>query len=80
MNARGSRIEVVSALKRVGQLESTDLKTLLADVKNMRREKWDWALPEALLMKSFASISLDIDTAIAFAEKLSNNASASTGT
>lgn len=80
INARGSRIEVVSALKRVGQLESTDLKTLLADVKNMRREKWDWALPEALLMKSFASISLDIDTAIAFAEKLSNNASASTGT
>jgi len=30
----------------------------------MLREKWDWALPQSLLMKSFASISLDISTAI----------------
>jgi ATP-dependent Lhr-like helicase len=37
----------------------------------MLREKWDWALPESLLMKSFASISLDISTAIAFAQSQS---------
>ncbi len=80
IKARSSFAEVISALKRVGQLDGTDLKTLLADVKNMRREKWDWALPESLLMKSFASISLDIGTAIAFAEKFCAEASTGSGT
>jgi ATP-dependent Lhr-like helicase len=59
--------KLMHALGRVAALDASDLKTLLADVKNMRREKWDWALPESLLMKSFASISLDIETAIGFA-------------
>lgn len=56
------------ALEQVAALDASDLKTLLADVENMRREKWDWALPESLLVKSYASISLDIGTAIAFAK------------
>jgi ATP-dependent Lhr-like helicase len=60
--------KLMHALGRVAALDASDLKTLLADVKNMRREKWDWALPESLLMKSFASISLDIETAIGFAK------------
>ena len=56
------------ALEQVAALDASDLKTLLADVENMRREKWDWALPESLLVKSYASISLDIGPAIAFAK------------
>lgn len=59
----------LSALKDVGDLDGNDLDSILADVENMLREKWDWALPESLLMKSFASISLDISTAIEFAQR-----------
>ncbi|MGE8481331.1 MAG: DEAD/DEAH box helicase [Pseudomonas sp.] len=61
--------QVNAALNAVGGLDPGDLDSTLADVENMLREKWDWALPESLLMKSFASISLDIETAIVFAHK-----------
>lgn len=57
-----------AALEDVGRLGAGDLDSILANVENMMREKWDWALPESLLMKSFASISLDISTAIVFAQ------------
>lgn len=60
----------LTALKDVGDLDANDLDSILADVENMLREKWDWALPESLLMKSFASISLDISTAIGFVQNL----------
>ncbi|WP_241192907.1 DEAD/DEAH box helicase [Pseudomonas chlororaphis] len=60
-----------AALKAVGDLDPSDLDSTLADVKNMLREKWDWALPEPLLVKSFASISLDISTAVLFAQRQS---------
>ncbi len=56
------------ALKEVGSLDAADLDSILSEVENMLREKWDWALPQSLLMKSFASISLDISTAILFAQ------------
>ncbi|MGE8174698.1 DEAD/DEAH box helicase [Pseudomonas fluorescens] len=60
-----------AALEVVGRLDAGDLDSILANVENMLREKWDWALPESLLMKSFASISLDISTAIVFAQRQS---------
>ena len=60
--------KMMQALEQVAALDPSDLKTLLADVENMRQEKWDWALPEPLLMKSFASTSLDIETSIGFAK------------
>lgn len=43
---------------------------LLADVKNLQRQKWDWALPEALLHKAYASLYLDIEEAIEWCKKL----------
>ena len=58
-----------AALNAVGSLDPGDLNSTLADVENMLREKWDWALPEPLLKRSFASISLDISTAIIFAQR-----------
>ncbi|MNL59462.1 hypothetical protein D3C87_1831970 [compost metagenome] len=59
------------ALEEVGSLDAADLDSILSEVENMLREKWDWALPPSLLMKSFASISLDISTAILFAQTYS---------
>jgi ATP-dependent Lhr-like helicase len=59
------------AMEEVGRLNAGDLDSILANVENMLREKWDWALPESLLMKSFASVSLDISTAISFAQRQS---------
>lgn len=56
-----------AALNAVGKLDASNLASILANVENMQREKWDWALPESLLMKSFASISLDLKAAISFA-------------
>lgn len=58
-----------NALADVGCLDPSDLDSILSDVENMLREKWDWTLPETLLMKSFASISLDISNAVLFAKK-----------
>lgn len=39
---------------------------LLAKAKNLQREKWDWALPQSLLQRSFASQLLDVDQALAW--------------
>jgi ATP-dependent Lhr-like helicase len=40
------------------------LSELLADAKNLQQEKWDWALPEPLLQKTYASLYLEIDEAV----------------
>lgn len=66
-------VQANTALNAVGDLDPGDLDSTLADVENMLREKWDWALPEPLLMKSFASISLDITSAIHFAQRQTNS-------
>lgn len=47
--------------------ESPPLDMLLADVKNLQREKWDWTLPDALLRKTYASLNLDLAEALAWA-------------
>ena len=67
MEIGGGIEQAKQSLGDVSNLDGRDLHSILADVENMQREKWDWALPRPLLMKSYASISLDLDTAIAFA-------------
>lgn len=37
-----------------------DAQLLLSDAFNLRREKWDWALPGHLLKKSYASLQMDV--------------------
>lgn len=54
---------ILDALGKIGAEEEMDPAALLSVVKNLIREKWDWALPEHLLRKSFASTHLDIDGA-----------------
>ncbi|MDB5997593.1 MAG: box helicase [Pseudomonas sp.] len=71
IDVEGSVQDTQSALAAVTNLDATALETILADVKNMEREKWDWALPPSLLMKSYASTCLDIATAIRTAKTLS---------
>ncbi len=43
---------------------------LLAQAKNLQRERWDWALPESLLQRGYASLSLDVDEALSWARTL----------
>ncbi|KPY92460.1 hypothetical protein ALO43_200348 [Pseudomonas tremae] len=61
---------MLTALGRIAELDATNVEPLLKDVKNLIREKWDWALPNSLLIKSFASSQLDIPNAIALAKTL----------
>jgi len=42
------------------------LDLLLADAQNLRREKWDWALPDPLVRTTYASLYLDINEALAW--------------
>jgi ATP-dependent helicase Lhr and Lhr-like helicase len=53
--------EILDALGDAAVDETPPLDMLLADVKNLAREKWDWALPDALLRKAYASLYLDLD-------------------
>lgn len=56
--------EVLAALAGAAQREAPSLDLLLQNVQNLRREKWDWALPDALLRKAYASQHLDLDQAL----------------
>jgi len=50
--------------------EAPPLDMLLAETKNLQREKWDWALPDSLLRKAYASLYLDLDEALAWVRAL----------
>ncbi|MBF0263032.1 MAG: DEAD/DEAH box helicase [Magnetococcales bacterium] len=64
---------VMDELRRISQQVEMDPCVLLADVKNLLQEKWDWALPEKLLRQSFASIHLDLVGARGVAESIVRN-------
>lgn len=54
-------------LRSIGDLDAESAREAVGQVENLGREKWDWALPVSLKLKSFASMNLDIEGAIAFA-------------
>lgn len=62
---------MADALDRVAQQDPDDVEGLLAGVENLIKEKWDWALPRSLLIKSYASSQLNFKGAVEF-EKLFN--------
>jgi ATP-dependent helicase Lhr and Lhr-like helicase len=64
---------VLDALEEIGADEENDPVALLFGVQNLRQEKWDWALPDGLLERTFASSSLDIDGAKTLARKLAGS-------
>ena len=65
---------VLDALEEIAEEDATDSAELLAGVKNLVREKWDWALPEVLLKRSFASSLLDLRGAREVARAISSSA------
>jgi ATP-dependent Lhr-like helicase len=52
--------EVLAVLQDASVDEIPSLDLLLKNVQNLQREKWDWALPEGLLRKAYASHNLDL--------------------
>jgi len=62
--------DIVSALIDAAVDEPPPLDILLADIKNLQREKWDWTLPPPLLRKAYASLYLDIPEALEWARNL----------
>jgi len=50
--------------------EAQQVDMLLAEVKKLQREKWDWALPAPLLRKAYASLYLKLDEALAWVRAL----------
>ncbi|MCO6055768.1 DEAD/DEAH box helicase [Pseudomonas sp. MOB-449] len=73
IEVEGDRASLESSLREIGGWDGIDESTVLADVQNMVQEKWDWVLPPALLMQSYARMQLDLDGAKALAVKLSSN-------
>ncbi|MGN7741522.1 DEAD/DEAH box helicase [Pseudomonas sp. 22526] len=65
-----SEVDTLKALRVVGELDATDIAPILENVENMIREKWDWALPRHLLMRSFASSHLNLQDAIELARTI----------
>jgi ATP-dependent Lhr-like helicase len=60
--------DIMDALGDAAVDEPPPLDILLSDVQNLRREKWDWALPDGLLRKAYASQYLDLDEALEWAK------------
>jgi hypothetical protein len=54
---------VVNLLNELAINASPSADILLADAFNLRQEKWDWALPDAQLVDTFASLRLDVEGA-----------------
>jgi ATP-dependent Lhr-like helicase len=63
---------LLGAVARVGEMTDLDPVHILAEAKNILREKWDWAMPDELLRKSFASQNLELNEARRFAAGLSH--------
>ncbi len=54
---------IIDQLINIGKEEAPSLDILLANAKNLLRQKWDWSLPLGLLQTSYASLNLDIEQA-----------------
>lgn len=66
--------EVVDALMDAAADDTPSLEILLTNSKNLQREKWDWALPESLLRKTYASLNLNLEEALEWARGLTSQA------
>lgn len=62
-------------LVELASQEMPTVESVLSHTFNLAQEKWDWALPESLLQKSFASLRLDIDSAYKWIRQNARNLS-----
>jgi ATP-dependent Lhr-like helicase len=72
VSVEGETDKILDALYDIANFNHADATELLADAKNLSKEKWDWALPPIILRKSFASSWLDIHGAILAAKEILN--------
>lgn len=70
LNATHSSDDILDALFDAAVDDPLTWDELLEDAKNLQREKWDWCLPDGLLRKSYASLHLDMEEAMAWARAL----------
>lgn len=63
---------LLDALAEIAGMTDLDPVVMLADAKNIMREKWDWAMPDGVLRRSFASLHLDLVEARRTADALCN--------
>ncbi|MEW5070739.1 DEAD/DEAH box helicase, partial [Pseudomonas aeruginosa] len=59
IEVEGDRTSLESKLREIVEWDGIDESNVLADVQNKAQEKWDWVLPPALLMQSYATMQLD---------------------
>lgn len=52
--------QILAVLGEAAAEEVPPPDSLLANARNLKREKWDWALPDRLLWKAYASHHLDL--------------------
>lgn len=55
--------KILNTLRELASQAMPSAEQLLAGAKNIQCEKWDWALPVSQLMRSYASLKLDIAAA-----------------
>lgn len=73
MGAQVEEERILDIFLELAQSPAPAPEALLLDAFNLRNEKWDWALPEDLLMRSYASMRLDIKGAHDWLQKLSKS-------
>lgn len=64
--------EILDVLGDIAVDDLPPLDALLADARNLAREKWDWALPQSLLQKGYASQYLDLNEAVEWARSVAS--------
>lgn len=58
--------DILNVLADVAVDEPPSLNLLLQDAQNLQRQKWDWALPDDLLRRAYASQYLNLNEAMAW--------------
>jgi ATP-dependent helicase Lhr and Lhr-like helicase len=61
---------LTDACSDIVNLDAVDLIEILKEVENLGQSKWDWSLPRELLVRSFASMHLDITGAKSIAARV----------
>ena len=65
--------EILSTLYKMNDANTSITESLLDNVQNLCKEKWDWALPRNLLQKSYMRNNLDFEGAFNWIKEISNN-------
>lgn len=66
VKGKGGIKEILEILSIAAFDEPPSLERLLLDSGNLRKEKWDWALPDQLLRKTYVSLHLNMEEALSW--------------